>query len=360
MRALPAILGLTLLTLAAPAVGQRSAQELDRLQAERGDERARAVTLRRQAAEAEREMGALDARLSRLSGAADVENDRIAGQRARLNELGRRERLLARERADEAAVLGRLLSALQLMSRDPPPPLLIPADDAIDTVRASILIRAVTPQVQRRARSLADRQAEIGRLRREAALQSEALFTAESDRLNRRAEIESLRARRASLAASLDAQADRADRAASTLEDRIRALGGRIDDAAPEPRPAIALLPGGRERLAAPVGGAPVQRFSQASPGWIWRPSARAEVAAPAPATVAFSGSLTGWGEVVILDLGPGWRLVLAGMEVRTVAEGQRVTEGQSVGEMPRGEGGDLYLELRREDRPVNPAPFLD
>lgn len=360
MRPLPVLLSLALLALAAPAAGQRAPGELDRLQAERGDERARALTLRRQAAEAEREMAMLSTRLAGLSGRADAEDARIAGQRARLDELGRRERALSRERADEAAVLGRLLSALQLMSRDPPPPLLIPADDAIDTVRASILIRAITPQVRRRAVSLADRQAEIGRLRREAALDSEALFTAESDRLNRRAEIEALRARRASLAASLEAQADRADRAAGALEDRIRDLGGRIDTAPTAPRPAVAVLPGGRERLAAPVGGAPVQRFSQASPGWMWRPSAGAEIAAPAPGTVAFSGALNGWGEVVILDLGPGWRLVLAGMDVRTVSEGQQVTEGQSVGEMPAGEGGDLYLELRREDRPVNPAPFLD
>ncbi len=346
--------------LAAPAASQRADPALNRLQAERGDERARALTLRRQAAEAERDLRTLDADLTRLTGAASAQDTRIAGQRARLAELGGREQALVRQLSDERALMGRLLSALQMLSRQPPPPLLVPAEDAIDTVRATILIRAAAPQVQRRARSLADRQTEIVRLRREAALESEALFTAESERLNRRAELEALRARRAALAVALTAQAGRAERAAVILEERIRTLGGRPDVVAEPARPAVTLLPGGREHLIAPVAGPPAQRFSRHSPGWTWRVGAGGGVRAPAPAAVAYSGALAGWGEVVILDLGPGWRVVLAGMARRTVIEGQRVAEGQDLGEMPGRGGGHLYLELRREDQPIDPAPYMN
>ena len=60
---------------------------------------------------------------------------------------------------------------------------------------------------------------------------------------------------------------------------------------------------------------------------------------------------------MVILDLGPGWRAVVAGLDGIAVAPGDRIADGQSLGTgIP---GGEVYLELRREDRPVDPAPYL-
>jgi len=71
---------------------------------------------------------------------------------------------------------------------------------------------------------------------------------------------------------------------------------------------------------------------------------------------VDHAGPLSGWGQVVILDLGPGWRVVIAGLDTVTVQPGQRVTDGQSLG---ASDTGDVYFELRREDRPVDPGPYL-
>ena len=78
---------------------------------------------------------------------------------------------------------------------------------------------------------------------------------------------------------------------------------------------------------------------------------------APADAKVAYAGPLTGWGEVVILDLGPGWRAVVAGLDDLTVAVGARVEEGQALGRS--GPDGEVYFELRRDERPIDPAPWL-
>ena len=60
---------------------------------------------------------------------------------------------------------------------------------------------------------------------------------------------------------------------------------------------------------------------------------------------------------MVILDLGPGWRVVLAGLDSVTVQPGSRVAAGQSLGKAP--DDGDVYFELRREERPVDPARYL-
>ncbi len=349
-----------LLALAGPAASQRAAQpnpELTRLQAEYRDETARARRLRAEAATAAEEIVDLDRQLRELRRAEAEDDVQMEAQRARLKELGDREAALLAALSRERAAQGRLLSALQMMSREPPPPLLIPADKAVDTVRASILIRAITPELQDRAETLVERQAEIGRIRRLAALSSERLFTVESAQNDRRAEIEGLTARKTALRSVLRAEAARAERATKALEARIRELGGqtpRIAEA-PEEAPA-ARLPAGRSRLTPPIAGTPSQRFGGRSAGWSWRSSHEA-VGAPAAGRVAYAGPLKEWGEVVILDLGPGWRAVIAGLDRLEVETGQRVADGQTLGRT--GEDGEAYFELRRQERPIDPAPWL-
>jgi septal ring factor EnvC (AmiA/AmiB activator) len=209
----------------------------------------------------------------------------------------------------------------------------------------------MAPEMQRRAASFASRQAEVARIRRLAVLSSERLLTTESAQGDRRAEIEDLSARRAALLAVLRADAARAERAAAALQTRIRNLGGRPATVTDAPTPSTR-LPAGRARLTAPVSGAAVK----SGQGLRWNAPA-GPVASPAGGRVDHAGPLSGWGEVVILDLGGGWRAVIAGLDTVSVETGQRVADGQGLGSA--GQGGEVYFELRRDDRPVDPAPYL-
>ena len=345
------------LSLTALPVGATPSADVARLQAEFRDEQARARRLRAEAAEAATELAGLERSLGQLRSAVGEDDRLILAQRARLRELGAREAALVTQLSQARGRQGRLLSALQMMSRRPPPPLLVPADKAVDTVRASILIRAMAPTLQARAQGLADRQAEVNRVRRIAALNSEQLFTTESARGDRRARIEALTARKTALQAVLRAEAQGAERAARTLEARLRSLGAAVPVADAEVTPpAAARLPAGRTSLTPPVAGAPSQRFGRGSTGWRWRAD-RAEARAPAGGRVAFAGPLSGWGQVVILDLGPGWRAVVSGLDETTVKTGDRVADGQGLGRS--GSDGEIAFELRRDERPIDPAPWL-
>jgi len=352
-----ALLPVLILALAAgPAVGRQSAApDVRRLESEYRDEAVRARRLRAEAVAAGREIAGLEARLATLRAEADGGNARMQAQRARLSELTARETALVAELTRERGRQGRMLSALQMMSRRPPPPLLVPAERAVDTVRAAILMKAMAPQIEARVRALRTRQDDLIRIRRLAVLSSEALLTAESEQGDRLAEIESLSARRAALAAVLKAEATEAERAARVLEARLRALGGdtAVPDAVDE---AVQGLPAGRSRLARPLAGEPAQTFGDGSTGWRWRADRRM-AGAPAAGRVAYAGPLAGWGQVVILDLGPGWRAVVAGLDDLTVAAGARVEEGQALGRS--GPDGEVYFELRRDERPIDPAPWL-
>ncbi len=349
---------------AAPAASlraQTSKTDMAALQAEYRDELVRARRLRADARDAQIELVALERQLGGLRQAQSADDLQLAAQRARLAQLTQQETLLVTSLSKDRGMLGRLLSALQMMSRTPPPPLLVPADKAVDTVRAAILMREMAPELERRAKVLAERQDEIARVRRLAVLSSERLMTTESAQGDRRGEIEALTTRKTELLAILRADAERSERAARVLEQRIRDLGGVIrppSDA--DADPVATRLPAGRSRLTSPLPGAPDAAYGQGggmhANGLRWRGGGRT-VAAPASATVDYAGPLSGWGEVVILDLGPGWRVVLAGLESVSVEAGARVADGQALGKA--AEDGEVYFELRREDRPVDPAQWL-
>lgn len=354
----PAVLSLLIVLTALPvaAAAPQSADEVGRLQAEFRDERARARRLRAEAADAAAQIARLERELAALGTDVAAGDRVISAQRARLRELSGREAALVARLSEARGRQARLLSALQMMSRRPPPPLLTSADKAVDTVRAALLMKAVAPELQTRARALADQQDELIRIRRLAALGSEALFTAESEQGDRRARIESLTARQTRLRSILRAEADSAERAARALEARLRSLGGAVPAADAEASPVAARLPAGRERLTPPIDGAPSVRFGKGSAGWRWRVD-EAEARAPAAGRVAWAGPLSGWGQVVILDLGPGWRAVVSGLDEVSVETGARVADGQTLGRS--GPDGEIGFELRRDERPVDPGPWL-
>lgn len=348
------VFALAALPASAPATALKQ-DDLVQLQAQYRDEQIRARRLRADARDAQAEITALDRELAGLRRDQTADDYQLSAQRQRLRDLGRREAEIVTELARARDAQGRLLSGLQMMSRRPPPPLLVPSERAVDTVRAAILMKSMAPELQRRAATFAERQAEVVRIRRLAVLSSERLLTTESAQGDRRAEIEDLSARRTALLAVLRADAVRAERAAAALETRIRNLGGRPAAAAETGTPSTR-MPAGRARLTAPVSGTPISRFGSGASGLRW--AARAgPVAAPASARVDHAGPLSGWGEVVILDLGGGWRAVVAGLDDVKVETGERVDDGQALGTADRD--GEIYFELRRDDRPVDPAPYL-
>lgn len=239
MRAPILILCLSLIALPVAAIARQSPPdgEVKRLQAEFRDERARARRLREEAAAAAREITALERQLTDLRAAVGQDDAVITGQRARLRELSAREAALVAQLSRARGRQGRLLSALQMMSRRPPPPLLVPADRAVDTVRAAILMRAMAPALQARAQGLADRQAEVVRVRRLSALNSEQLFTTESARGDRRA-VAPLRSGIQRLELARRRSRDpRPGRRASGLRRTVERLGAGGD---PRPRPRLA------------------------------------------------------------------------------------------------------------------------
>jgi septal ring factor EnvC (AmiA/AmiB activator) len=97
-----------------------------------------------------------------------------------------------------------------------------------------------------------------------------------------------------------------------------------------------------------------------ASPGLNFITAGGAAVIAPADSRVLFAGPYHKAGQVLILESGGGYDLVLAGLESVYVRPGDQLLAGEPVGTMPHGRtGAALYFELRQNGKSVSPAPWL-
>lgn len=323
-----------------------------------------ADVLRADAAELRREVEILRRELVRL-GAQQAAGERDAGgKRSRLERLNAEETDLRARMARTRAGQARLLGALQLYRRDPPPALFVHPDEAVDAVRAVILIRAIAPELETRAARFSTEANRITLLRRQAAAASEALFYAESEVADRRGEIERLIAQKRALERSLLLDAEQAEaqaRALAARADGLSDLTRRVERGAGPVREA----PLGRLVLA-PAEGALVRGFGEPagagrSAGWSLATEPDAQVRSPADAQVAFIGPLKNNGVVLILRGGGGYDFVLGGLQSAAAPLGGRVAAGEPIGRMAgtRSPRPELYLEVRREGRPVDPAGLL-
>lgn len=104
----------------------------------------------------------------------------LAERRHELEQLTAQEDALAARIGADRNALARLLGALEMFSRDPPPPLIVSPTDARDAVRAMILAKAIAPELEARAKLLGAEADTLMALRRRAAQASGDLFAAES------------------------------------------------------------------------------------------------------------------------------------------------------------------------------------
>jgi septal ring factor EnvC (AmiA/AmiB activator) len=80
---------------------------------------------------------------------------------------------------------------------------------------------------------------------------------------------------------------------------------------------------------------------------------------------VVFAGPFRSFGLLMIVDCGASWHAVLAGFDRLDATVGQSVQPGEPIGQMPGWDPAgasprpSLYVELRHDGAPVNPAPFL-
>ncbi|EIM73753.1 peptidase M23B [Nitratireductor aquibiodomus RA22] len=317
----------------------------------------------------------------------------------RLTRLRHEESYLRESLQSRRGVLAEVLGALQRMGLNPPPAILVRPEDALASVRSAILLGAVVPELRAEteiligdlrdlSRIVTSIEGERDKLQKTVTGQAEekkrlALLLDEKKRLQQ--EAENRMAAEQQQAEALAARATSLQELIGSLETEISSLrkaeaerARRLSEpTSPENRlgagATFAKRTGG---VALPVSGQFAARFGEdddtGAPlqGDILRTQSGAIVTAPAGATVLYAGPFRSYGQLLILNAGDGYHIVLAGLDKVSVTLGQSVLAGEPIGMMGEarlasiaGPGTEdvtpeLYVEFRKNGKPIDPKPW--
>ncbi len=368
-----------LLPIAGPVRAQSSAeQELKRLEAEKTTREKRVGALVDNANKAATEAETLRRRLVAAAANRDrlereVERTEIRLIRMRKSEREANAKLMANRAALEDVVI-----ALIAMERDRPPALAVRPDNAAEAARAAIMMGEVAPILEGRAREAAQAIAALRALRQTILMQNERYREANTRLQSARQTIGVLIDQRRAVQARLlrDAQTERGRiaeivRRSSDLRDLVTRLGGTLPgfgDNATQRGPAFA---NGFERARGtinyPANGSILIRFGARleeggrSEGVTIRTLRSAQVVSPYDGEIEFAGPFRSYGRVLIINVGSGFHVVLAGLATTFAEAGQEVLAGEPLGEMASDARivPDLYMEVRQASAPQDPALWL-
>ncbi len=355
--------------------------------------------------------------------------DRIRATELRINAVEERLTALSASEAKARASLQSrsgtvtdILAALQRLGSMPPPVLFSDPDAMLDNVRSAILLGAVVPDLKSETDTLAKDLAAIERIRTSAAAERDGLARDVQSLVRDRQDIALLvEARQKDIVGAETRAEEQSQKAAAlaaksqNLKDLIGRLEGEIDSvsraaqdarlssaktdaevkaasdpAARDARSRMAALafrdptrlapkvsfPELKGLLPQPVSGTLLRPFNARDPvggltrGVTFEARPSAMVSAPSDGWVAFAGPFRTYGQLVILNVGGGYYILLAGMDRISVSLGQFVLAGEPVavmsdpGKDASQQGGSdkappvLYVEFRKDGTPIDPAPW--
>ncbi|MBX5104225.1 murein hydrolase activator EnvC [Rhizobium lentis] len=342
---------------------------------------------------------------------------RILESEKKLADLGVKEDGIRRSLHERRGLLAEVLAALQRMGRNPPPALLVTPDDALASVRSAILLGAVVPGIRKETDKLAADLASLAALQTASAAEKARLtatmsdgieeerrmdlLLVENDKLSRSnaAELEAEKKRSEELAgkatsleglvASMESEiasvreaaaaARQAEENRKLLTDEQRAQAKALaDSGVPDKNRIAPAYPFGelRAKLELPVAGDILRQFGDAdgtgheAMGVTVATNPETVVTAPADGLVVFAGAFRSYGQMIILDAGDGYHLVLSGMDTINTRQGKFVFSGEPLAVMGakrvasatalalETDRPTLYIEFRKDGKPVDSRPW--
>ncbi|MGF9566282.1 murein hydrolase activator EnvC [Neorhizobium sp. JUb45] len=343
--------------------------------------------------------------------------EKILASEEKIAQLGVRQDALKKSLHDRRAILAEVLAALQRMGRSPPPALLVTPEDALGSVRSAILLGAVVPGMRKQATALVDDLEQLSSLQKDATTEKSRVAetissSLEEDRRMGLLLVENDKQSQSS-ATDLIAEQQRSDELAAraeslsglieTLENDITSIReaaerARLEEerqkmmSAEEREKARQLAENGvpdknriapaypfsslRQKLELPVAGDILRSWGDPdgtghpARGMTLASGPKAVVTAPADGLVVFAGAFRSYGQMVILNAGDGYHVVMTGMNSVNVRQGKFVFAGEPIALMGEKRVASatalaletdrptLYIEFRKDGSPVDSAPW--
>ncbi len=357
----------------------------------------------------------LAAALVTTAEAASATEQQIAEKEKRLEGLLEGEESIKALLARQRGVIAEVLAALQRMGRKPPPALLASPDDMLRSIRAAMLLGAVVPDLRSDVEALGADLADLVSFRQSIAVERASLAEdaarLRSERARLAALVEARQAALESAETALGAERRRmgdlgkraadlgdliarmeteiaaaAKGAAAAREAEAARIGGDKDALSSSPSyspfsdpsrlaPAVAFV-AAKGLLPLPVSGTLLRGFGHkdgfggTEKGLLIATRAGAYVASPCDGWVSYAGPYRSYGQLLIVNAGQGYYIILAGMDRINVNVGQFVLAGEPValmGDRPTRTVAalavgaalpTLYVEFRKDGTAIDPGPW--
>jgi septal ring factor EnvC (AmiA/AmiB activator) len=302
-----------------------------------------------------------------------------------------------------------VLSALQRAGRRAPPALLVTPEDALKSLRTAMLLGSIVPEMRARAQQLVSDLGELVTLRKTIATERDQLALdrdkIKQDQIRLASLIDERQKKQSAAEKDMEAESSRAIALAGQV-DSLQGLISRMEldvksaakaAATADLRGAPAALNDGKPNLAAlkdpgrlspalafasakgllalPVNGAKIREFGGSDgvggveKGISLASRPGAQVTTPCDGWVVYAGPFRSYGQLLILNAGGGYHVLIAGMERISVSIGQFVLTGEPVATMgstsqiasviaTNATRPVLYIEFRKDGTPIDPGPW--
>jgi septal ring factor EnvC (AmiA/AmiB activator) len=333
---------------------------------------------------------------------------RIGDAEARLRPLDSREQQIRGSLDSRRSEIVEVLAALQRAGRRTPPALLVRPEDALQSLRTAMLLGSVVPELHARAVKLTDDLGELVTVRKNIAAERDQLAVdrdkLKNDQTRLAALVDERQRQQSSVEKDMEAEGARAislSRQVDSLQGLIAKMEQDLKTAAkaaatatlqgipaapndqPNPgalkdparmSPAIAFA-SAKGLFALPVNGVKIREFGGSDgaggveKGISLATRAGAQVTTPCDGWVVYAGPFRSYGQLLILNAGGGYHVLIAGMERISVNIGQFVLTGEPVATMgtksqvasilaANASQPVLYIEFRKDGAPIDPGPW--
>lgn len=374
-----------------------SAAEVAKAEAEAQKAKQEKQRLEQQAQKIKNELNSVNQKM--IAAAKKIQNgeDEVRQKQEELEKLQKHLNESEIKFSAEHSMLVDTLAALQSLALRPSEAILAQPLSPVEVMRSSILLRSSVHSLKERAEIIRQSIEDISNQKEEIAKRLADLERENKQLAEQQAEMKKMSQQKSQMYSQISSQSKEAQQKAAKLASQAGSLRDLLDKlekqkslqqrqmaekqrlarerAADQIRADKGIAPTvpadsvnfakAKGKLSRPARGPILTRFHQemskgvVSNGIDIKTASNAQVIAPYDGTVIFAGPFKNFANLLIIDHGDGYTSLLSGLEETDAKVGQTLLAGEPVGNMPSGNNAKLHMEIRQNNRPLNPTEWM-